>query len=81
MWNFENKAIGTVYYSRFIASYVKVASKYGERFRPYGDFKKWLEGIGELTPEEIKEICSMADNGKLELENYAEEWFKKKSNK
>ena len=80
MWNFENKAIGSVYYSRFIASYVKIASRYGKRFEPWGDFKKWLEGIGELTEDEIREICEMADNGKLELEEYARSWFKNKEN-
>lgn len=74
---FENKLVGTIYYSRFIASYVKIMSKYGQRFRR-GDFKKWLEGIGELTDEEIIDICNMADNGKLELEQYAEDWFRAK---
>lgn len=73
----ENKVAGTIYYSRFIASYVKIMSKHGQRFRR-GDFKKWLEGIDGLTGEEIIDICNMADNGKLELEQYAERWFRAK---
>lgn len=80
MWNWENKTVGSIYYSRFVASYMKIMSKHGQRFRR-GDFKKWLEGIGELTPDEINDICDMADNGKLELEDYAEKWFKEKETK
>lgn len=81
---FENKVVkgvyGYVHYSRFIASYAKIASKYGKRFEPWGDFKEWLESIGKLTEDEIHAICNMASNGKLELEVSAESWFKKKEN-
>lgn len=81
---FENKVVegvyyGNVHYSRFIASYVKIASKHGKGFE-LGDFRKWLESIGKLTKDEIHAICNMANNGKLELEVSAESWFKNKEN-
>ena len=65
---FENKVAKDtyVYYSRFIASFIKAGGKISYR----GEFRDWLEHLG-LNKEDIDAICNMATNGKLELEHDA----------
>lgn len=76
MNEFENKKFEGIYYSRFIASYVKVA---GEFYRD--EFMSWLKQLvisGKTMPDEIvREITYLATNGKLELESNARAFLKK----
>ena len=79
---FENKVYEGIYYSQFIASWVRVGgnfNKYTERtddghsiIRRKTKFQDWLESIiinGHHIPKEvIKEIYMFATNGKYELE-------------
>ena len=76
---FENKMFEGIYYSRFIASYMKVRGKI------YGDeFMDWLKSLiinGKSMPEDvIMDICDMAITGKLELETNCKYFFKMKNN-
>lgn len=62
---FENKVFNGIYYSRFIASW----NRSGDGFNPRR-FEAWPRSLG--IPEEVmKEIGSMYDNGKMELEDSA----------
>ena len=74
MYNFENKiANGTeIYYSRFIASYLKAG---GNLKRYSRTFRHWLESLG-LDKEDIRNIEDMAYDGKLELQDSAEKFLK-----
>ena len=73
---FENKVFEGIYYSRFIASYVKVRGKI------YPDeFKDWLRSLtinGKKIPEDvIYDIYNLATSGKLELEMNLKHFIKK----
>jgi hypothetical protein len=73
---FENKTFEGIYYSRFIASYVKVRGKiYTDEFRD------WLRSLTingkKLSEEEIWDIVNLGTSGKLELESNCKNFFKK----
>lgn len=75
---FENKLTENekVHYSRYIASWVKVAFGRGIFGGPYdGEFVEWLKTEG-LTKAEINEIWNMATNGRLEQETRAKIFLK-----
>ena len=83
MYNFENKIVGdgTLFYSRIIASWYNAGGVIysgcqnritGENWR----FVRWLESLGFLTEEQIREIRHMAEDGKLELEDSAKRFLK-----
>ena len=76
MWNWENKVVGDLYYSRVIASWVKACRQ--SWIRPFfGDsFREWMRSIG-IPDEDANNIYEMANNGKLELEISAQNWIKK----
>lgn len=72
--SFENKISSQmIFYSQYIAAYVKIISKLG---RPFirKQFIKWLLDLG-LSEQEAREIAKLADNGKLELEEHCKKWF------
>lgn len=61
---FENKQVnGYIYYTRFIASYVKEG---GNVFNK-SEFTGWLKQLG-LSDEDVNGIWFLATNGRLELE-------------
>ena len=74
---FRNRNIKGIYISRYCASWIKAG---GQRFDHY--FIEWLTSLeidGEkLTLPEINEIRNYAQNGKLELEDSARNFFKAK---
>jgi len=76
---FENKLYEDIYYSRFIASYIKACRQANVPCKRY-EFKKWLEALiinGKSIPAEvISEIDDLFDNGKMELESHAYKWLK-----
>ena len=61
--------------SRFIASWLRSGGKLGEYESDYELFRKWLVTIG-VTPENVKKISFLAENGKMELENMAAKFLK-----
>ena len=65
---FENKMFNGIYYSRFIASWIRA----GDGYHPWR-FRAWLRSLG-LPKEIADEISFMYDNGKLELEHSASEF-------
>lgn len=80
---FENKIVGngTLFYSRIIASWHNAGGVIysgcenritGENWR----FIRWLESLGFLTEEQIRDIRHMAEDGKLELEDNARRFLK-----
>lgn len=70
---FENKEFEGIYYSRFIASWIKVGGEL--RTRNAYLFKDWLRTLiinDKKIPEDIiMEIYNFATNGKLELQTLA----------
>lgn len=75
---FENKVYETIYYSRFVASWIKAGGgKLDYRF------KEWLKSLiinGKHIPDEIiTEIYNYAENGKLELQEHAKMFLNKKA--
>lgn len=72
---FENKTFEGIYYSRFVASYVKVRGKIY-----LDDFRAWLRQLiinGKQLPDDvIRDICELGTNGKLELESNLKMWIK-----
>ena len=74
---FQNRKIKGVHISRYCASWIKAG---GQRFDHY--FIEWLKGLkidGEhLTFNEICDIRNYAQNGRLELETSARNFFKTK---
>ena len=64
-----------IFYSQFIASWNNVN---GGPMEYWGDFREWLNSLGCLSEEEIKDICQMATAGKLELEENARRFLKEK---
>jgi hypothetical protein len=72
---FENKEFEGIYYTRFIASYVKVKGGFN------GDeFRRWLRSLkinGQtMTEDIIWDIYNIATNGKLELETNVRNFLK-----
>lgn len=67
---FENKVYEGIYYSQFVASWIKVGGKMDHTF------KYWLQGLkinGHVIPDDIIfEIFEFGRNGKLELEQNAQ---------
>ena len=76
---FENKMFEGIYYSRFIASYIKVRGKIYE-----DEFRDWLGSLiinGKSMPEDVVwDIYNMATCGKLELETNCRYFIKMKDN-
>lgn len=71
MYEFENKTVNGIYYTRFIASYAKEG---GDVFD--GDeFRSWLRHLG-LKEEDVRGIYFLATNGKLELEVNAKRYLR-----
>lgn len=71
---FENGNFNGIYYSRFIASWVRK----GGKLRTEKDimlFRAWLFEIG-CDDDTVDNISFLALNGKLELENSAERFLK-----
>lgn len=72
---FENKTFEGIYYSRFVASYVKVRGKIY-----LDEFEAWLRSLiinGKQMPDNvIQDICELGTNGKLELEDNVRIWTK-----
>lgn len=76
MDRFENKvASNGVHYSRIIASWAKEAGDVGLPYMFRGVFGTWLRTLG-LPENEVKDICFIADNGKMELESSASKFLK-----
>ena len=71
---FENKIYEDIYYSRFVASWVKAGGgKIDYRFE---DWLATLEINGKKIPYDIiREIYLYGENGKLELELSAEKFL------
>lgn len=73
---FENRNFEGIYYSRIIASYVKVR---GKIYRD--EFMDWLRSLTindkKLTEDEIYDIYNMGTNGKMELESNCRAFFNK----
>ena len=71
---FENGDFNGIFYSRFIASWVKKGGmlKTGHNISM---FRSWLTEIG-CDDEAVDKITFLASNGKLELENSAERFLK-----
>lgn len=74
---FENKIFEGIYYSRFVASYVKVRGK----INPI-EFEDWLRSLiinGKKIPEDvIFDIYDLGTSGKLELEESLKYYLKHK---
>ena len=84
----ENKESSQgIHYLRYIISWVHeggtfdthvyhmTESECKEKYLGYHGFKAWLKSIG-LPEEEVKDIVSMCECGKLELEEAIRWWFK-----
>lgn len=83
----ENKMSSQgILYIQYILSWINVGgnletdiywngTSWADKPNGYKDFRKWLNSLG-LPEEEIKEICSMAGLGKLELEDHAKKFMK-----
>lgn len=74
MIEFENGTYNGIYYSRFIASWVRKGGKL-ETGHDISMFRSWLKhlGLGDLA---IDRITFLSTNGKLELEYDAERFLK-----
>lgn len=71
---FENGNFNGIYYSRFIASWVRKGGML-KTGHDISMFRKWLTEIG-CDDETVDKITFLASNGKLELENSAERFLK-----
>lgn len=78
MSEFENELINNIHKSRYIASWTKSGGTLDRKGRWL--FKEWLRSLvingRNLTEEEIRQIYNYADNGKMELETWAERFLK-----
>ena len=70
---FENGNFNGIYYSRFIASWVRKGGML-KTGHDISMFRKWLTEIG-CDDETVDKITFLASNGKLELENSAERFI------
>ena len=70
--SFENKIseTHTIFYSQYIAAWLKTGLPITFGYYENSLFYNWLKSTG-LTDKECHEICLLADNGKLELEESA----------
>lgn len=71
---FENGNFNGIFYSRFIASWVRKGGML-KTGHDISMFRKWLTEIG-CDDETVDKITFLASNGKLELENSAERFLK-----
>ena len=71
---FENENFNGIYYSRFIASWVRKGGML-KTGHDISMFRSWLTEIG-CDDETVDKITFLASNGKLELENSAERFLK-----
>ena len=77
MWENKLDSKYGIYYSRWIASWIKeggTVSRGGLWL-----MKDWLRSL-DLNEEDIKAITFLADNGKLELENSASDFLETHKN-
>ncbi len=78
MSEFENKMFEGIHYSRFIASWTNVGG-----IVTRGGLANWLRTLtinDKQIPEDvIREIVNFATNGKLELQENAEDYIRGKS--
>ena len=70
---FENGNFNGIYYSRFIASWVKKGGML-KTGHDISMFRSWLTEIG-CDDETVDKITFLASNGKLELENSAKKFL------
>lgn len=74
---FENKIFEGIYYTRFIASYVKVRGKIDP-----DEFRDWLKSLiingKKLSEDQVWDIYNLATNGKMELETNLKYYLKHK---
>lgn len=70
---FENENFNGIYYSRFIASWVRKGGKLKNGI-DVGLFRAWLISLG-VDDISVNNIVFLATNGKLELENSAEKFI------
>ena len=70
---FENGNFNGIYYSRFIASWVRKGGML-KTGHDISMFRSWLTEIG-CDDETVDKITFLASNGKLELENSAEKFL------
>ena len=70
---FENGNFNGIFYSRFIASWVRKGGML-KTGHDISMFKSWLTEIG-CDDETVDKITFLASNGKLELENSAEKFL------
>ena len=72
---FENKKVGGIHYSRFIASWHNATAGTDD----FEDIKEWLRTLtidGKPIPEDdINSIAHMATCGKMELEHDCEKFL------
>lgn len=71
---FENGNFNGIFYSRFIASWVRKGGML-KTGHDISMFRSWLTEIG-CDDETVDKITFLASNGKLELENSAERFLK-----
>ena len=74
MIEFENGTFNGIYYTRFIASWIKKGGKL-EKGCDIANFRRWLVSLG-IDDMTISSIIFLATNGKLELESSAERFLK-----
>ena len=70
---FENGNFNGIYYSRFIASWLRKGGKL-KSGNDVGLFRAWLNSLG-VDDISVNNIIFLATNGKLELENSAEKFI------
>lgn len=78
MEEFENKVVGITYASRYIASWTKAHTRLKKVVYFGPDFVEWLMKEAGLSKEDARFVNHLARNGKLELEESAEEFIMKK---
>ena len=71
---FENGDFNGIFYSRFIASWLRKGGML-KTGHDISMFRSWLTEIG-CDDETVDKITFLASNGKLELENSAERFLK-----
>ena len=71
---FENGNFNGIFYSRFIASWMRKGGML-KTGHDISMFRSWLTEIG-CDDETVDKITFLASNGKLELENSAERFLK-----
>ena len=81
MKDFENGKVGDIYYSRFIASFIKMKSKVEGGYHIDNRFEEWLRTLtidgNPISDDAINDMVFMMETGKLELEISAKEYLEK----